>query len=169
MRRTSKSKGWCPVNKSLESRGLLQTTIAALLLVSGLTGCGSEMSTAPSLMDSADESTGEVPVPLKNTKLPTPQNFSATVLTGDHVQLAWKATEVEYAAVIILDGIQIGRVSSRAGTFVDYLGKPSGEHLYTICFVKGDQASRDAHAGVMLREPGEDTGGGRTDDRPERP
>jgi hypothetical protein len=157
------------VNKSLESRGLIQTTLAALFVVTGLTGCGSDMSTAPSF-DVADEVTGEVPVPLKDKKLPTPQNFAAAVLAGDNVQLSWTATSVAYTAVILLDGFEIARVSSRDGTFVDMLGKPSGEHVYRLCFMSGDQASREARAGITLTHPGDDDEEGRgTGDLPEQP
>lgn len=157
------------MNKSLESRGLIQTTIAALFLVTGLTGCGSDLSTAPSF-DVADEVTGEVPVPLKDKKLPTPQNFSAEVLAGDNVQLSWSATPIAYTAMILLDGFEIARVSSRDGSFLDMIGKPSGEHVYRICFISGDQASREARTAITLTHPGDDDEGGRgTDDLPEQP
>jgi hypothetical protein len=158
------------MNKSLEVRGLLQTTIAALFVVTGLTGCGSDISTAPSFTNVADESTGEVPLPPRDSKLPAPQSFSAAVLTGDNVQLSWKATSIEYTAVIILDGIEIARVSSRDGSYLDTIGKPAGDHVYRICFLQGDVVSLEARIGITLTNIGDNSDGGRgTDDLPELP
>jgi hypothetical protein len=154
------------VNSIQISSGLKQTTIAALILVTGsLVGCGSDLAVNPTSLGTNDEAVGEVQMP-KAKLLESPRNFAAQKLTNEWVQLSWSVPSVTYEAVITLDGVEIARLSSKDGSYLDLMGKSEGQHVYGLSFVKGALSSREARVGVeVAADPGEDMP--RTDDRPE--
>ncbi len=88
------------------TRGLSQATIAAVVVMASVSwmGCGSELSTTPQL-GSYEDGTGEVPIPLKDAKLPRPQGFAARILVGTSVELSWRSPGLGYQAHLTLDGV----------------------------------------------------------------
>lgn len=151
--------------KSFTTRGLLETSLVAAFALTGslLTGCGSDLSTAPMLTPEADE-TGEVLIPDRTGKLPTPVGFEVELLSAKAI-LRWEAPAIGYTAVVKIDGWEIARVDARDAEYSDNEMRSAGEHVYSVCFAKGGSMSREARQIVIIDrfEPGN----GRNDDRPE--
>ena len=144
---------------SFTTRGLIQTTLAALILVGSvaLTGCGTNMSTAPQgLSLSSDD--GEVIVPGKESRVSTPAGFNAQVLSASTVELTWVPAP-GHEALIDLDGVRIAQVSARNGNYLDAMAKSAGQHTYTICFQRGKDTSRGVIQTVEIMAPASEDGG----------
>jgi len=154
------------VNSIQISRGLRETTVAALILVTGmLVGCGSDLSMNPTSLDTNDQPVGEVPVP-KGARIESPTNFTALHVSSEWVQLSWVPTATAYEAVITLDGFELARVSSTSGTYMDQMGHEDSEHVYGLTFVRGALNSREAQVALTVTgDPGSDTP--KTGDLPE--
>ena len=149
--------------------GMLKSLLVAIAVGSlGLMGCGSDLSTSPVIGTSAQDQPGEVILPTKAPRIEAPRNFEATSLGGNAVNLTWAApSRSGLTAVISVDGQELARVSADDGVFLDTMGKPAGDHMYQLRYVRGAQASRDVHAMVEITSTG-DNDGGRTDKNPEQ-
>ena len=147
-------------------RGLLLIAAAALA-VAALSGCGSSVSTAPQTLALSDDPVGEVPVPLRNAKIPRPINFQAEAMGGNLVRLTWDQPGRAYQAMITLDGQLLASVAASDGNYLESVGKAAGDHVYTICFCDGQRMGAASTAFLtIVGDPG--TGDDdRTDKRPE--
>lgn len=147
-------------------KGLTETALAVVLVGTiALTGCSSEVSTAPDMLQLAEEPTGEVPVPLKRSRIPAPIGFEVSSITGEGAELRWMSPGAGYVAQIRLDSIVIGQVDAASGQFTDELSKAPGLYNYGLCFMKNDRAGREAVVEAELNDVAGDSD--RTDDRPD--
>jgi len=149
------------------------TTLKALAILIGagslaLTGCGSDLSTAPTFGTNAQDQPGEVILPTKDYKVESPRGFEAELMGGEAVNLTWAVpSQSNLTAIITIDGVELARVPADNGAFLDTIGKPAGDHVYDLCFKRGARGGRHAQAMVEIRESGGGNDGGRTDKRPE--
>jgi hypothetical protein len=145
-------------------RGLKETLIAAVIVGSfSLAGCGTDVSTAPDMLTLAEEPTGEVPVPIKRSRIPAPVGFEVVSITAEGADLRWMSPGAGYVAQIRLGSAVLGQVDAAQGQFTDALSKAPGLYNYGLCFMKGDRAGREVVAEAELNNVPDDTG--RTDDR----
>lgn len=149
--------------------GLVKSVMLVVVAGSlGLVGCGSDLSTAPVVGTYGQNEPGELIRPTKDARVESPAGFKAESLGGVNVSLTWaQPRENGLTAIVALDGLTIAQVSASSGVYLDTMGKPSGDHSYEICFMRGKVSGRPVTTTLTITPQSGGNDGGRSDDHPE--